>query len=145
MGAVVQRIPAGRTHAAFRAMRELRPALTTAEDFGALVDGELRPGGYLLAGVFTDDTPDAVAVAGYRYTRSLAAGAHLYVDDLVSLPEVRGRGHARELLAWLVEEAKTHGCAQLHLDSGTHRHGAHGFYFANGLHVSAFHFMRELG
>ena len=142
--AAVQRIPAGRTYAAFRAMRELRPALTTVEDFAALVDKELRPGGYLLAGVFVDGTPDAVAVAGYRYLHTLAAGRHMYVDDLVSLPEVRGAGHAKELLAWLVEEAKAEGCGQLHLDSGTQRHGAHGFYFANGLHIPAFHFMRVL-
>ncbi|MEV0647699.1 GNAT family N-acetyltransferase [Phytomonospora sp. NPDC050363] len=137
-------IPAGRTHVAFHAMRELRPSLTTVEEFTAIVDEQLRPGGYLLAGAFLDIAGDAVAVAGYRYTQSLAAGKHMYVDDLVSLPEVRGQGHTRELFAWLREEAKANGCEQLHLDSGTQRHGAHRFYLANGMHIPAFHFSTAL-
>jgi GNAT superfamily N-acetyltransferase len=140
----VMEIGPGQAHRAHRAMRELRPGVGDAEAFTALVDGELRPGGYRLVGVFEDPEEDATAAAGFRVGRSLAWGRYLYVDDLVSLPRVRGRGHGRALLDWLRDRAREEGCGQVHLDSGTARHGAHRFYLAAGMVIPAFHFTEVL-
>jgi GNAT superfamily N-acetyltransferase len=84
------------------------------------------------------------AVAGFRIQHYLHRGKNLYVDDLVSDQAVRGRGHGKALLDWLKAEARRQGCGNLHLDSGTQRHEAHAFYFAQGLRATSLHFAIEL-
>jgi hypothetical protein len=48
------------------------------------------------------------------------------------------------MIAWLIALAKEEGCETFSLDSGTHRHEAHAFYFRQGLRVSDFHFQMRL-
>ena len=88
---------------------------------------------------------DAVrAVAGYRYMEMLYCGKIMYVDDLNTDETNRSRGYGRTLLDWLKAEAKSNGCAQLHLDSGVQRERTHRFYFREGLTITAHHFCRPL-
>jgi GNAT superfamily N-acetyltransferase len=137
---VVRELEAGETQAAFAAMRELRPHVADVSEFVRRVDDVQRAQGYRLVGVFVDGAPDAVAVAGFRVTNNLADGHNLYVDDLVTAEAHRGRGHARRLMTWLVDEATRVGCNTLHLDSATYRHAAHRLYLTAGLDITAFHF-----
>jgi hypothetical protein len=48
------------------------------------------------------------------------------------------------LLDWLENQARNLDCGALALDSGVQRHGAHRFYFREGLHVSAYSFKKVL-
>lgn len=125
-------------------MAELRTHLESRDDFVARVNEVQRPEGYRLVASFEDGAAAAAAVAGFRTGNNLAWGYYLYVDDLVTAGSARGRGHGAALIAWLHAEARSLGCDQLHLDSGTHRHGAHRFYLENGLHISSFHFNTDL-
>jgi len=79
-------------------------------------------------------------VAGFRVLENLFCGRFLYVDDLVTAAAQRCRGHGAALLAWLRDEARRAGCAQLHLDSGLQRRDAHRFYEREGLPVTSYHF-----
>ena len=135
----VREIPPGSTQSARSALLELRPHVD-AGDFRRLVDEVQRPQGYRLAGVFVTGSDDAVAVAGFRVMDNLVSGRFLYVDDLVTATAHRRRGHGRRLMSWLIEEATRLGCAQLELDSATHRHAAHRLYLVAGLDITAFHF-----
>jgi GNAT superfamily N-acetyltransferase len=126
--------------AAFKVMAELRPHLDL-EQFLALVK-DMRGEGYRIAGLFDGKTLQAVA--GYRLQTMLVRGRSLYVDDLVTTAAVRGKGYGRLLLDWLKREAKRQHCNEFHLDSGVQRFGAHAFYFARGLHISAYHFVTAL-
>jgi GNAT superfamily N-acetyltransferase len=83
-------------------------------------------------------------VAGFRFLHTLAWGHVLYVDDLVTRSDARGRGHGRRLMEWLEAEARAHGCDQLHLDSGHQRHDAHRLYLNSGMHISSHHFSKSL-
>jgi GNAT superfamily N-acetyltransferase len=123
---------------AVAALQELRPDV---EDIGDRII-EQQATGYRLAGVIVGGQASAVAVAGFRVPTNLAWGRHLYVDDLVTRERFRGNGHARALVAWLVEQAAHDGCEQLHLDSGTSasRHDAHALYHAAGLRITSHHF-----
>jgi GNAT superfamily N-acetyltransferase len=128
-------------------MLALRPGVGDAESFAAHVDGVLRPEGYRLAASFDEGDEEASAVAGFRILHLLAWGRILYVDDLSSLPERRGRGHAGGLMRWLLAEARRLGCAQLHLDSGVgpDRWDAHRLYLGQRMRISAHHFSIEVG
>jgi len=128
---------------ALRALRPAHPAMGTPETLETYLQ---EAEGYRLVGAFEDGRPEAVAVAGYRTFTMLAFGRALYVDDLSTLPDARGRGHARALLAWLEGEARRLGCASLHLDSGVgeSRFAAHRLYHASGLNVTCHHFKKAL-
>jgi GNAT superfamily N-acetyltransferase len=142
----VREIPEGETELAARALLELRPQCAPAASLADLVDRLQRPLGYRLVGSFEDGEDDAAAVAGFKIGHMLAWGRYLYVDDLVTAADRRGRGHADRLFEWLDDEARRQECEQFHLDSGVgpERTDAHRFYFRHGLRISAYHFAREL-
>ena len=124
----------------FPVMLQLRPHLVEGE-FVARVR-RMQKQGFLLARL---EAEGAVrAVAGYRYHEKLFSGSTLYVDDLVSDSTQRSRGHGAKLLAWLVEEARRHGCDLFELDSGVQRFDAHRFYFRERMKISSYHFTLPL-
>ena len=137
----IREIHEGETLRAARALLELRPHRAPAEALAALADGQ-RAAGYRLAGSFEPGEDEAAAVAGFRVQENLAWGRQLYVDDLVTRADRRGRGHGGALIRWLAEEAARAGCEQLHLDSGVgaDREDAHRLYFNAGLRISSYHF-----
>jgi GNAT superfamily N-acetyltransferase len=141
----VREIEAGETRRAAAALLELRPHLETPVRAVERADA-LRAGGYRLAGSFEAGEEEAAAVAGFRLGESLAWGRHVYVDDLVTRAERRGRGHADAVLAWVVDRARAEGASQLHLDSGVglDRVDAHRFYLRHGMVIAAHHFARRL-
>jgi GNAT superfamily N-acetyltransferase len=131
-----------RTALAHRAMLALRPGIGDAAAFAACVNTVQRPEGYRLVASVEEGEAEASAAAGFRILHLLAWGRVLYVDDLSTLPERRGRGHAGGLMRWLLEEAGRLGCAQLHLDSGVGpgRQDAHRLYLGHRMRISAHHF-----
>jgi GNAT superfamily N-acetyltransferase len=141
----IREIAAGETLRAARALLELRPHRAPAEALVTVADGQ-RAAGYRLVGSFEPGEEDAAAVAGFRVQENLAWGRHLYVDDLVTRADRRGRGHGGALMRWLAVEACRAGCEQLHLDSGVgpEREDAHRLYFNAGLRISSYHFQRAL-
>jgi GNAT superfamily N-acetyltransferase len=139
------------TGRAYDAMRALRPHVGDRDAFVSRVDDLQRPQGYRLVAAFPETdaagpSDEAAGVAGFRTGVNLAWGHYLYVDDLSTLPEARGQGHAGRLLAWLHEEARRLGCDEVHLDSGVgeHRLAAHRLYFNHGYRIASHHFSREV-
>ncbi len=126
--------------AAHKVMAELRPHLDL-QQFLVLVQ-EMRGEGYRVAGLF--DGGALRAVAGYRVLTMLVRGRSLYVDDLVTSAEMRGKGYGKLLLDWLMREARRQRCNEFHLDSGVQRFAAHAFYFSRGLHIASYHFATGL-
>jgi GNAT superfamily N-acetyltransferase len=120
----------------FTVMSQLRPHLSVG-DFVDQVRAQMCDG-YQLTAVL--DADRVVAVAGYRISHCLAWGKFLYVDDLVTDANRRSQGIGKRLLAWLIDEAKRHDCAEFHLDSGTQRTDAHRFYAREGMQLSSYHY-----
>jgi GNAT superfamily N-acetyltransferase len=125
-------------------MSALRTHYTDSAEFVRRVDEVQRREGYRIVGAFEGDR--CVAVAGFRVIHNLAWGDTLYVDDLSTLPEARGRGYGRALLEWCRDEGARPGCAQFHLDSGVgpEREDAHRLYFNTGLRITSYHFAAPL-
>jgi len=126
----------------FAVMAALRPHVASADEFLARVRRQQAGSGWRL--VYVEDAGAPVAAAGFRISEWLAWGKALYVDDLICLESHRGQGFAEALMAWMEDLARKEGCAQFHLDSGTHRLGAHRFYHRLKLAITSFHFQKEL-
>ncbi|MBP2158292.1 MULTISPECIES: GNAT family N-acetyltransferase [Asticcacaulis] len=126
----------------FSVMRQLRPHLTSADELLERARRQMQDAGWRLA--FTESDGQVAACAGFRVHEWLVSGRVLYVDDLVTDDALRSGGHGKALLDWLKDLARSENCAQLRLDSGTHRRQAHKFYFREGLTVQAFHFETDL-
>ena len=118
-------------------MLELRPPFQDPEQFVERVLRQQKQG-YLLA--FLESEGDVRAVAGYRFLESLFSEKFLYVDDLVTRESSRSLGFGGDLLDWLIEQARVHGCENLELDSGVQRFDAHRFYFSKRMSISSYHF-----
>ncbi|MEV6228232.1 GNAT family N-acetyltransferase [Saccharopolyspora shandongensis] len=125
---------------AYPVLRELRPDLASPEEFRAQAEQQRAAGYRLIASL--DGAGEVAAVAGFRAGRSFAWGHYLYVDDLVTLPTARKRGHAKALLDWIDAEARRLGIREIHLDSGTQRHDAHRRYLGTGFAIPSFHFSK---
>jgi GNAT superfamily N-acetyltransferase len=83
--------------------------------------------GYRLYGGFEGGR--LVCLAGVRRSHTLSRGEHLFVDDLVTREEQRGKGRGAEMIRWLAEGAGQEGIARIYLDS---RATAKGFYEKQG-------------
>ncbi|MDT0441427.1 GNAT family N-acetyltransferase [Streptomyces johnsoniae] len=118
----------------------MRPGLT-AEAFSAFA-GEAHRQGLVFTAAY-DREGRCPGVASHRVLAT-SRGRLLFVDDLVTERERRSRGVGRLLMDELAARAARAGCVRVELDSGTANHGAHRFYHAWRMSISALHFAREV-
>ena len=126
--------------AGFALMRELRPHLTSEEEFVARWRRQSAASYRLL--MLREDGQSA-ALAGFRVQENLAHGRHLYVDDLVTRADRRGAGHGGALMDRLKQEATALGCVKLLLDTPMSNFLGQRFYFREGLLATALRFTFE--
>jgi GNAT superfamily N-acetyltransferase len=125
----------------FPVMAELRPHLHAEEFVSRIL--RMQPTGYHLA-YLADDADVFCAVAGFWLRENLAWGKHVYLDDLVTASARRSAGWGGRLFDWVAEYGRAHGCAELHLDSGVQRYGAHRFYLCRRMDITSHHFAMKL-
>ena len=87
-------------------MQVLRPGIQDGSFVARIREQESQ--GYHLVGI--RDGARVVGAAGYRIGTFLAWGRILYVDDLITHPDARGRGFGSALLRWLIDEARGAHC-----------------------------------
>ena len=123
-------------------IQALRPHIVSADQLVARAERQKKQSRWRL--IYVEDGDKPVAAASFRISEWLAWGKALYVDDLIALESHRGQGYAEALMRWMEALAREEGCAEFHLDSGTHRLGAHRFYHRLKLSISSFHFSKRL-
>ncbi len=121
-------------------MHALRPHLTQDRYLALL--SEMTQKGYSL--LFLEENGKAVSALGFRYMTMLYAGHIIYIDDLTSLPESRGKGYASQLLDYIIAKARQEKLNGVHLDSGHQRFDAHRLYLNKGFRISCHHFQLDL-
>jgi len=87
---------------------------------------------------------ELITYAGVAVQTNLYHKRHLYVYDLVTDEVHRGKGYAKEMLAYLVDYAKTAMCENIVLSSGFSKERAHKFYEKNGFEKKSFVFLKVL-
>ncbi|TYK65392.1 GNAT family N-acetyltransferase [Colwellia echini] len=119
----------------FSVFKALRPHLTV-ENFVPQVKRQQAQGYKILA---LSDNGIVQSIIGYRQSEFLAWGEIIYIDDLSTAEEVRGKGYAGKLLDQIINKAKSLGLQGVHLDTGYARHFAHRLYLNKGLNFSSHH------
>nr|WP_295922206.1 GNAT family N-acetyltransferase [uncultured Dyadobacter sp.] len=96
---------------------------------------------YFIAGVWDKDR--FVAFAGCRFMTSLHSGNIIYVDDLCTLDEYRGKGLATKLLQFVREIAVLNHQDALVLDTDFTNDTAQKVYLRNGFKLAALHLAND--
>lgn len=118
-------------------MRQLRPHLADFAEFAQRWQTQTAES-YRLVALW--DNGQVVTLAGYRIQHNLVHARHLYVDDLVTRDDLRGKGYGERLLDWLKREAQRLECGKLILDTPLSNVLGHRFYYRQGLVASALRF-----
>lgn len=126
---------------AFETMQELRPHLKDKASFVDQIQKQQNQG-YFLVCILEGDK--AAACLGFRLMTTLAWGNIMYIDDLVTSAQSRGKGYAGELLMYAIAQASAFGCDQIHLDTGYTRHDAHKVYLQHGFKMNSHHLSLDL-
>lgn len=121
----------------WNAISALRPNLTK-ENYLALID-KMEHQTYQLAYI-EEENGNVPAIIGFRYMTMLYCGNIIYIDDLSTIPEARGKGYASQLLDFIIDLAQTQKLDGVHLDSGHQRYDAHRLYLNEKFKITAHHF-----
>ncbi|HEY8936148.1 MAG TPA: GNAT family N-acetyltransferase [Cyclobacteriaceae bacterium] len=124
----------------WKVIQVLRPHLK--EDVFLKTVKEMISEGYQLA--FIEENGMAASAIGFRYLQYLFIGKHIYIDDLSTLPEHRGKGYGGKLLDYVFDFAKEKGYNYVTLDSGHHRFDAHRLYLNKGFTITSHHFTKTI-
>lgn len=100
--------------------------------------------GFQIGFIKKDENPQAAAFVGYRSFEMLRTGRIIYIDDLFTFPEYRGRGFAGALLDFVDAQALQMGAESVHLDSGYALHPAHRLYLNKGFVLPCHHFSKPV-
>jgi GNAT superfamily N-acetyltransferase len=103
---------------------------------------EMMREGYQM--IYIEEDGKAIAFSGFRNMNMFYSGKIIYIDDLGTLTEHRGRGCGTMLLNYIHELARAEGKTAVHLDSGHHRFTAHRLYLNEGYNIIAHHFVHDL-
>lgn len=124
----------------YKVMHQLRPHLEEK----SFVEQVIRQMGKGYRLFYLEENEEVKALVGFRILEFLAWGKVLYIDDLITDMEERGKGYAGKLLIWVMGQAKIAKCDQIHLDSGPQRHDAHRLYLNHGFKLNCHHFALNL-
>lgn len=87
---------------------------------------------------------EIVAAAGFRILHFLAWGRVLYLDDLITRPDLKRSGYGSALIEWIAAHGKKNACQEMHLDTGYQRHDAHRLYLKAGMNLNCHHLSKAL-
>ena len=125
----------------WNAISALRPMLTQ-EKYLELIES-MKTQGYQLLFI-EEENGEVPAVLGFRYLTMLYCGNIIYIDDLSTLSEARGKGYGNSLLDFVINLAHEKNLNGVHLDSGHQRFDAHRLYLNKKFNITSHHFALTL-
>ncbi|MDY0123522.1 GNAT family N-acetyltransferase [Sulfurimonas sp.] len=124
----------------FEVLSQLRTELDY-DEFEDLIY-EMRSMEYKMMGIMEGEK--LITYAGVAIQTNLYHKRHLFVFDLVTDEEYRGRGYGKVMLDYLDDFARIAMCENIVLSSGVHRENAHRFYENNGFSKKSFVFLKRV-
>ncbi len=127
--------------ACFPVISQLRPDLKGVEEWVERAS-DMSTEGYRVLAAWENDR--VVAIAGYRRMENLIHDHFLYVDDLVTAEDERGKGLGSALLTELSAIGIDEYCGRLVLDTAATNESARRFYKREGLIDAVIGFVKPL-
>jgi len=124
---------------AFPVIKQLRPH-RNLDEYIEIVK-QMTPTGYQIACLF--DCGKVVAFAGFARLTILHYGDHIWVYDLVTDENNRGKGYGKLLMSYIEKLAEENALQCVALQSGFQRLDAHRFYENAGYDKVSFVFKKE--
>lgn len=124
----------------YEVVSQLRTSLSYKEFEDLIYD--MRHMEYKMIGIMENET--LITYAGVAIMTSLSHKRHLYVFDLVTNNEFRGKGYGKMMLEYLHDYAKMGMCENIVLSSGFAREDAHRFYEQEGFSKKSYVFVKNL-
>lgn len=125
----------------FKLMKVLRPKLATAPEFAEQVQRQ-QESSYRLLGLELNGK--VIGLAGYRESENLVHGKFIYVDDLVTDPEMRSQKLGSILLEQISLIAEEKNKVSVVLDTAMANTQAQKFYYREGFLGLGMHFIKRL-
>jgi len=124
----------------FDLIRELYPDMTL-EDYSEQLE-LMIPHNYTMLSI--NDGRKNIGLAGLWIGNKLWCGKYLELDHIVVSKKWRSKGVGTLMINYAKSLAKTKGCSSIGLDSFTHNHDSHRFFYREGFIAKGFHFVYEL-
>lgn len=125
-----------------RALLEFRPNLNPDKFTEQIL--RMKMEGFHLIYIADENNTEATAVAGFRIFEMLRTDTIIYIDDLFTFAENRGKGYAGALLDYIADYARSLNIKTVHLDSGFDLHPAHRLYLKSGYFLACHHFAKKV-
>jgi GNAT superfamily N-acetyltransferase len=97
---------------------------------------------YRCLGVYNDDK--LIAICGLWHLYKHYSGKHLEPDNVVVLPEYRGKGIGAQMMQWIYTYAKAEGCMTIELNVYVENEDAHRFWKKEGFRHLGHHYQKKL-
>jgi len=127
-------------YTAYDVLKQLRVDLSYKEFEDLIYD--MRDMDYKMIGIFDDEK--LITYAGVSVQTNLYHKRHLFVFDLVTDEEYRGKNYGKMMLEYLHDYAKMGMCENIVLSSGLEKINAHRFYENYGFTKKSFVYLKSV-
>ena len=122
--------------AAFEVMSHMYPDLSQ-DEFLELLAGMVHKG-YSMIGVI-DEQGKCIGAAGYWIGVRLYCRKFIQIDNLVVLPEKRGKQAGKMMMDEIKQIGREEGCQRVILDTYVENFDAHRFFYREGFIIRGYH------
>jgi GNAT superfamily N-acetyltransferase len=98
--------------------------------------------GYQCIGIYDQET--LAGISGMWFLTKYYVGKHIEPDNVIILPQYRGKGLGEQLMKWIYEYARSQGCIASELNCYVNNHGGQKFWINEGYRVIGFHYQKML-
>lgn len=102
---------------------------------------EMFERGYLCVGIF--DNSKLIGLSGLWILTKYYVGRHIEPDDVVILPEYRGKGIGEQLMQWIYQFAREQGCVASELNCYVGNSAGQKFWANEGYRIIGFHYQKK--
>jgi GNAT superfamily N-acetyltransferase len=101
----------------------------------------MRNHSYNCLGVF--DGERLIAICGFWILVKYYVGKHIEPDNVLVLPEYRGRKIAEQMMDWINDYGKKHGCIASELNCYVSNSAGVKFWINQGYKIIGYHFQKH--
>lgn len=101
---------------------------------------EMKTQGYQCVGLYLDE--QLIGVCGLWMMTKFYVGKHIEPDNVFILPEYRRQGYGKQLLDWVYDYGRTHGCLASEMNCYISNENGNAFWEQEGFVKIGYHYQK---